>query len=341
MKFVVYSPELFPILQEAAVRMNNSNLLHRPFVDYYYTSSNWCRLYLFMGIENDIVGTIGVEKMTFMAEQREITVGFASNFYTLQPGAGGLLFLHWMKTCPLGVVFGGNEYTHNILTKQKWSYYPGAKTYWLNWRYETYADEPFVRVIAKWALRHTRRKRIARYASRILPEAVKDLAVREESSYASDLFPRRSPFTFRFAPTTEYLNWRYNTDLSFVRYRLFRILRNGVTIGYVVLNDAPEQVIVSHCDGEEAQSLAYGVLRSVLEVAREDRKPRAVLLSSSHPVMQRVYEQFGFRAARQERPLVFGAHRCRVQLPSDTSRWLINFDWGDNGLRSPFLDQPQ
>ncbi|TMA73376.1 MAG: hypothetical protein E6J72_19695 [Deltaproteobacteria bacterium] len=52
------------------------SLGHQPFVDYYYTTRDWCRFYLALGADDEIAAAIGV----------------ASNFVAFQPGAGGYLF---------------------------------------------------------------------------------------------------------------------------------------------------------------------------------------------------------------------------------------------------------
>jgi hypothetical protein len=52
--------------------------------------------------------------------------------------------------------------------------------------------------------------------------------------------------------------------------------------------------------------------------------------------MQQVVEEFGFRASRQERPFALGSLRHSIPVDSDTSNWLVNYDWADNCLRAPF-----
>jgi hypothetical protein len=49
--------------------------------------------------------------------------------------------------------------------------------------------------------------------------------------------------------------------------------------------------------------------------------------------MERIFTDFGFTVEAPQ-PLAFGSLRRDVGPPagSDTSNWLINFDWGDNGL---------
>jgi hypothetical protein len=156
------------------------------------------------------------------------------------------------------------------------------------------------------------------------------------------LLPRRSPFIFRFAPTVEYLDWRYNLSLTFVRYRLFRILGRGGTIGYVILNEAQNHIMVAQCDGEDATALAHGILMAVVEASRKDERPRTVFLSCCHTEMQRVFEQFGFRMELWGSELPFAFRTVPPQLDvsaAGTAQWLVNYDWCDNGLQAPFLDQ--
>jgi hypothetical protein len=166
------------------------------------------------------------------------------------------------------------------------------------------------------------------------------MTICEEHSYSLDLLPRRSPFKFRFAPTVEYLNWRYNLSLSFVRYRLFRILVAGTSLGYAIINESPQQIMVAQCDGEDANALAYGILLAILQVGGKDQSARTVFLSCSHLEMRRVFEQFGFKPwLRGDLPFAFRTLPSGLDPSLSTSKWLVNYDWSDNGLQAPFLDQ--
>jgi hypothetical protein len=208
----------------------------------------------------------------------------------------------------------------------------------LNKPYRPRPGEPSWRVAAKWVLRHTRGNRsIADRAART--EFPAGLSVREERDYAADLLPTRSAFRFRFAPSAEYLSWRYNTRLSFVRYRLFRILENEKTVAYVVLNDSPDLLLVAQCDGQDPVVLAYGVLLSIVRASDEDTQHRPVCLVSSHPQMQKIYERFGFRRDGPDQTFALNAIERNGNVDSNTANWLVNLDWGDNGLLGPFLDQ--
>ena len=339
MRLTEYTPDAFDHLRRAAERLRVPGLCHRPFVDYYYAGNPWCRLHL-LEEQGAVAGIIGLDRMRFAAGGRHVEAAFATNYHAARPGAGGYLYLHWLKTSPLGIVFGGSADTHKILRDQRWRYFGGVKTFVLDRAVQTRPWEPVWRRLAKRVLAGLRRLR-GRSLARRLPGEAAGVAVHEVTAFTEDMLPRSSPFALRFDPPLDYLRWRYRPGLSFVRYRVFRVCAAGRACGYVVLNDAPGKFLVAQCDGEEPATLAYGVLRAVVHVAAEVPGPREVQLTSCHPVMQAIFKRFGFRALRAERPLAFGSRRGPVDLPAETSRWLINLDWGDNGLRAPFLDQAE
>jgi len=333
MRLVEYTPDHFDLLHAAASRMASRNLRHRAFVNHYYASSPWCRLHLLVSREDNVVGALGLERMPFRFGSQHVTIGFGTNYYSLEPGAGGFLFMHWLKNCDVGMSFGGSPDAHHVIRSQRWPYFDGIGVYLLNKPYEVYAGDPAWKRTAKRLARYGARRRIASYSRNIPPQVAKRISVREESAFAADLLPRTSPFEFRFTPGVDYLAWRYNSRLPFVRYRLFRILDGGKTRGYVVLNESPERILVSQCDGEDPEALAWGVVMSVLKAGETDESPRTVKLTCSNPAMQQVYRSVGFKA-ESEHPFALGSLRRGVAPPADspTSNWLVNYDWGDNGL---------
>ena len=340
MRLIEYTPGYFDDLRRAAERMEGVlSLRHRPFVDYYYATRDWCKLYMVLDGDHRVLGTIGVDKMRFVCGSNELTLAFGSNYHSLRPGVGGYLFMKWVKSCDGGIVFGGSADTHSILRSHPGTFFTGVKTYYLNRPYRSGGHESWLRAGAKWLLERSLHRSISKHGSRIQRDIPEEMSVREEYDYSEDLPPRSSPFYFRFAPRLDYLRWRYNTGVSFVRYRLFRIVVRGSTAGYVIINDSPERLIVAHCDGEDASTLAYGVLLSLMEAGSEEERPRPVLLTSCHPEMQRIYESVGFKAESEDRPLAIAALPKSIDLADETATWLINYDWGDNGLRAPFLDQ--
>lgn len=340
MRIIEYSPEWFDALAQAvrAVRPQSA-LLHRPFVDYYYTSQDWCRLLLALDKNDQVVGTLGVDRMRFESESGEMILGFGSNYNSFLPGVGSFLFLRRLKDCPLGLVFWTTEDTQKMIRSLGWTYFSGIRRHHLNYRHPTFPREPAWRKAAKGIFRRIPRKRIGSYASRLQDASGAGVSVRPERMFSADLLPRQSPFAFRFAPSLDYLNWRYNSELSFVRYRIFSIIARGKTAGYVVINDKQDSLTVAQCDGVDPVTVAYGVLSSIVAVGENDSNPRSVMLTSSHPLMQERYRRFGFRASSSDERFAVGGYKQEVTLDPDTSAWLINFDWGNNELQTPFLDQ--
>src|SRR5438552_1497972 len=99
-----YSPNDFELLLHAAQALRVPSLCHRPFVDHYYSGNPWSSLYLVRSGSGPVVGMLGIDRMRFAFGGQYRTLAFATNYHAAQPGVGGLLYLHWLKTCPLGLV---------------------------------------------------------------------------------------------------------------------------------------------------------------------------------------------------------------------------------------------
>jgi hypothetical protein len=316
------------------------NLAHRPFVDHYYASRSWSRLYLHLSESGRVLGTLGRELVRFEYKGREITMRNGSNWFSVERGVGGELLKYSARvnSDSCGFMMVASPEAVKVFHHYGWVPVPGVLGYFLN-GCSLYPWDSWWKAAANSIVRQFGRNRLSSLASRIESNSRAGITVCEEHLYSPGLLPRRSPFNLRFAPSIEYLDWRYNLTLSFVRYRLFRILAGCTSIGYVILNESPQQIIVAQCDGEDAVALAYGILLALAQAGGKDRKPRTMFLSCCNADMRRVFEQFGFRAwLRADLPCAFHS------LPPDfdltgTSKWLMNYDWADNGLQGPFLDQ--
>src|SRR5947208_16330882 len=278
MQIVAYEPSLFSALAAAARGAAAGHSLgHRPFVDHYYATVPWCRLYLALGDDGAVAGAIGVEQLRFEYEGRPLTIGCASNFVAFQPGAGGVLFLRWIRSSEMACIYGGSRDTHRILAHQGWTYFPGVHVYSLNGRYTDRPAEPRWRGVAKSVLRAvTPRVDVGeRLRGVVARGVVPAVNVAEVGGFDADMLPRAGGFMFRLAPGTEYLGWRYSPALPFVRYRLFRLPR-----GYVVLNERPGRIVVAQADATDPASLVRGGARAdrrALARVRRSRE-RAVVL---------------------------------------------------------------
>ena len=341
MPIVEYTPELFPDLQEMVSRLPVPvNLAHRPFVDYYYATRDFSKLFLYLSDSGRVLGSLGREFVPFEHEGHTISMRNGSNWFSLQRGVGGELLKFSGRSCPnsIGFMLLASQEAVVVFRHYGWIQVPGIMGFFLN-GCSLYPWDRWWKAAANSAVRHFSPNKLPSFASRIQSNGNAGLTVAEEYSYSADLLPRRSPFSFRFAPTVEYLDWRYNLSLSFVRYRLFRISMGSESVGYVILNDSPHQIIVAQCDGEDAATLAYGILLAVAQAGSKDRKPRTMFLSCCHSEMRQVFERFGFHAwLRSDLPCAFQGIPVDFDL-AKTSNWLMNYDWSDNGLQGPFLDQ--
>jgi len=343
MPIVEYTPSRFGNLKEMVSQVPGPmNLAHRGFVDYYYSTRDWCKLYLYYSDEGKVIGTLGRELAPFILGSRKITIRIASNWYSLRRGIGGELYEHSAKSNldSVAIMFGGSQKTLDILRHHSWIFMPGIRGFSLNNPYEAVPDSSWWRSATKSVIRHLTTHRLPTLASRLPSSVVNEIAVREEKSYSADLLPSHHPFSFHFTPSLEHLCWRYNLSLPFIRYRLFRVLTHGRTTGFVILSDSPHRIIVAHCDGDNPSSLAYGVLLSILEAGRHDSEARGVFLACSHSDMQEIFCQFGFHSDGEDLPFAFRTHPDGLDPSFGTSNWLVNFHWGDNGLSPAFLDPP-
>ena len=290
--------------------------------------------------EPRLIGILGLERMNFNVAGREHTFGFGSNFNAFQYGAGGVLFLHWMKRCDFGLVLGGSADTHRILKSQRWLYNTNVRYCRANRNWSPGLGASRLKRLAGTVLRMVQAKsQLAERARQLAVDGHRHVEAIEEQRFVPDLLPAGSPFRFRFSPGVDHMNWRYNTRLDFVRYRLFRIVDCGRTEGYVVINEKPTQLFVAQCDAADALTLVYGICAALSHVDNRNN-PRESLLTSSNPIMQQALREVGFRLGQQV-PMAIGGLRGRRLSEEDFNSWLVNYDWGDNGLRAPFIGQPK
>jgi hypothetical protein len=129
-RIVPYSGEHWHRLEAAVQTVGAArSLLHRPFVEWYYGTRDWCRLWLGYDEGGALAAAVGIEQPPFEIGGAPVSVAAASNSVTFVPGAGGLLFLHWVRTSEHALVFGGSPDTHRILASQgkRWTYFAGVR----------------------------------------------------------------------------------------------------------------------------------------------------------------------------------------------------------------------
>jgi hypothetical protein len=322
---------LYPALTELANAIQLPFMLNRQFLGHYYLGQDWSKLFLAMDGPK-CLGTMGIDILQFTADASLLRVAFASNFYSLQSGIGGMLWLKWIKLGDMGLVFGGSEDTHRIISAFKFDYYPGVNIYRLNAQFEAYKEDSALKGIVKARLRPWKRKKLPDYASKDFVKRFADIQVVERQEFSAEMMAPISPFTLRFQPSLEYLQWRYNPHLTYVHYRLFEIVHSGQSYGYCVLNDGPNELMVAYADGKDPAVLAVGILKAIFLVGEKNGKHRKAVLSSSHPVMQTIFMESGFQLTKENYSFAMGSLRDSQNL-GDPKTWLINFGMGDNDLR--------
>jgi hypothetical protein len=341
LKIVEYQAGDHQTLQRLCEQLPPMHGLRYPdFVDHYYAASDHCHLYLMQDDSGRPLGCVGIERMPFETPSGRVTVGFGSNYHAFESGAGGILFLHWVRQCGLGLNFGGSPDAHRIIDHQKWTRYAGIETLHLNAAYAQSPGDAIWKRTAKALLAAAPlRTNIERRAAAVLSEVRRRVEVIPESRATPDLISLNSPFDVRFAPNADYLNWRYATDLSYAKYHLLRIVADGESAGYVILNEQPNRVLIAHCDATSPEILANGIVATLGTVCSGRLNGTGVVATTSHPVLKQTLLDFGFKPRRQSRGLAIGGLGRQSPFPEDTSNWLISEDWGDNGLRAPFLNQ--
>ena len=227
MPLVAYShAEHFDLLREASETRRGFGLLgHEPFIRWYYTSSDRCRLWLFLGGAGELQGLIGIERLRLdFGGERTLSIGFGHQFHAFEQGIGGVLFLHWLRSEKVAITYGGSADTHRIVDAQRWVRVPGVRELFVNPSPSAPPRSPGVRRAAR-ALRNWAVRRDLRRFSNGLPTRMRDrFTIRRITEYATDMGARPSAFHVRLRYDADHLAWRYAQDLSFIRYHAFEIL---------------------------------------------------------------------------------------------------------------------
>lgn len=342
MKIVRYTPPQFDHLQKQVTQLQAGYALrHRGFVDGYYASSDFCQLNMVLDDAGEVAAIQGIEWMPFEDQGRKLTLGFGSNYYAFRAGAGAYLSLSWLRSCDAGLIFGCSRHMKALITKAGWRFFAGVKNLRLNRRFASDPRDGALRGLAKKLVNRAPFGQPLSSLPDRLPRFMRGADVAEVDAVTEDLLDFQSAYGFRFAPGREYLDWRYGPGVPYARYRTFRVARNGRHVGYAVLLDNDAQLVVAHADGSEPTTLAAGIVKAIATIARGGRDLREVLVSSAHPAMQQVFADVGFaHQPKWDSPLALGGLKGGFDVATPVADWMVNYGWGDNALRPPFIDKP-
>lgn len=297
-------------------------------VDHYYHGNPWAELHLALADDGDtVMGTIGFERIPFLIRGAELPVSFGSNFHTFKDGCGGLLFMKWIRSSAAAMVYNCSADTLRLISAQKWNRLEGIQMLTYNApATRTPGQSPLgygVKSLAKRLLHRpsldiaTRKRNISRETG---------ISVVEREGFDEEMLGFESPFDLRVTPDLAYLRWRYATGWKAFRYRIFSIMRQGDPCGFVVLNDAPNQVSVALADAAGPTCLAAGMLLSLAAVSGK----RPSLICSSVPEASELLRTIGFRVSATG-PRVHFSPKFPL---ADVAAPLINFGLGDNDIRT-------
>jgi hypothetical protein len=342
LKIVKYTPAMFDKVFEQVSKLRSDHPLRfRGFVDAYYASSEFCQLNMALDEQGVVAGLQGVEWMPFEDQGRKLKLGFGSNFYAFRPGAGAYPLMSWLRCCDAGLIFGCSRQMKNMITRAGWRFFTGVKYMRVNRRFSADPQDGALKGVVKRLLNHAPFRQTLTSLANRLPPSVRGVTATEVDCITDDLLDFKSAFGFRFAPDREYLAWRYGPEVRYLRYRTFRIARNGRHVGYAVLLDKIEQVVVAHADGSEPMALAAGIVKAISAIARGTRDFREVVLTSAHAAMQQVFENVGFvNRPKWDPPFALGGLKGGFDIATPVSEWMVNYGWGDNALRPPFVEKP-
>jgi len=183
MHMTLYTPEQFSALGQFVKRVGlRLNLSHRPFVDYYYASGDWSKLYLSVDKAGSITATYGLESLRFEYHGPRNEGRIWQQPLLDRGRCRALSYVHAGDTCPVKLLYGGSPDAHKFVRSLRWTYYSGVKVYVLNKTYEAYPGDTWFRLAAKSVARRIARRKLARYASRVPLEIRKRISVQEEQA---------------------------------------------------------------------------------------------------------------------------------------------------------------
>lgn len=338
MKVVAYRDEHADRLGSALRDAGAAPLLHcSPYVRHRYLGHASARLDLLLDAGGRVLATLGIERVPMRILGVRHDVAVASNTYSLQRGALAFLIREWMKSHAVGAILPTTTRWSEMVGRQaRWQALPGLKTWYLNWGYPLAEADAWWKRLAKPPARLLTRVDPVHRLRRLTDRA---LRVEEVEAFTGDMIIRDSPFDLRPDYDLDTLNWRFSTRLDYVRYRVFRIIRDGRVQGSTVLAEWPHRVVVSYCDGGDPVAIARGVLLAIAAVNQGAARYRQVVLGSMDEAMNAEFRRFGFRSTDGEAPFYLAAFgRTPVALPTST-RCLVPIELGDQGIALGLLDE--
>jgi hypothetical protein len=313
------------------------HLLHsRRFTDHYFNdaqanSSLWGAFH-----DSALAGIIGIEEIDCTTGESQLRLAVGTNFFSFRPGAGVILYQHWVKQTGWTLTFGGSQDFHNFITNAPNAFRVDIPHFVANRWYDT-DNSLSIRNIAKRAsnLIRPRNFSLAKRISNHLQEHGWSTPTATPVSQFQTPIQRNEPLSgLRQDVGIDYLNWRYGEAPGI--YRLFEIRDNSRLLGNIVLSESTNRIIVAFSQASTSRDALYGSLRAVQEITTSEGSHKEVYLACCNRDLQQKLGQIGFSMATYKRPLVILGASEIIKLPAQLDSWHIDFDIGDNGFRYLF-----
>lgn len=320
----------------------NARLLRvEPFLRHYYLSSPHRRLLLLLDGDGRVAATLGTEALVLRIGHTTCDAAVISNTYSLQAGAFPLLLMHWLKSVQVAMALPGTEVFRAQFARQtRWLSMTGLRKYWLNWGYPASADDAFWKRLAKPAARWARRVDASVFEARARTVGPPGLLVREVACVDEEMAQATGAFGLHIVADAARLNQRFDPRSALTPHRIFRVERDARTCGYVVLAEWPHCLLLSHCDGDDADALACAALMAIGRLNQGRHRYRKVILSSMHRLMQQRFVAFGFEPAPADTPFYMMSKLDQLVQPGPHQDWQINLDLGDTGAVLGLINAP-
>jgi len=314
-----------------------AHLLHsQSFTNHYFddnqtNSSLWGAFH-----DSTLAGIIGIEEIDFTTGEAQIRISAGTNFFSFRPGAGVILYQHWVKQTGWTLTFGGSKDFHNFITNAPNAFRVDIPHFVAN-RWHNTDDSLGIRNIAKRASNLIRPHSISvskRICSYMQEHGWSTSTVMPVSRFQTPI-QWDEPFSgLRHDAGIDYLNWRYGKAPN--SYRLFEVRDNSKLLGNIVLSESSTRIIVAFSQASTSRDALYSSLRAIQEITNKPDSRKEVYLACCNHDFQQVLSQIGFSPTNYKRPLVILGASQTIKLPEQLDDWHIDFDIGDNGFRYLF-----
>jgi len=257
-----------------------SNLANHNFLKWYYTSSKYCYL-TYIEEEGKIKGIVGCERIPFLAGGGEKEILLIKDVYA-EKGYGGRLIKAAMNRSKyvggLGISlqagkiyrhYGWKDITANL---EKYKYfYRVRRNPLINFAFYLFSElSTFLLLLICFI--EQRLRKVGFLESKYFTESDSEYINSAVKTY--DNTPRR---------TVEYLNWRFNTENKFIKYKILKIKKRAKYIGYIVIGIQEEKRNATISDlliSKQDLYLSSLIIREAIQVCKKYKVKRLSMISS-------------------------------------------------------------